>query len=104
MSLTAPPPPTPPREEDEEPGLSPDAIEHWEKLHSSARDRGGFLGDDWGTDEYVDRVLARFCLPHASPSGLALEIGPGGGRYTERVLPHVRELHAVDLSEAILSK
>jgi 2-polyprenyl-3-methyl-5-hydroxy-6-metoxy-1,4-benzoquinol methylase len=74
----------------------------WEDLHRQYRDRGGYLGDDWGSDAYVDEVVRRFCLPHADPDGLALEIGPGGGRYTERLLAHVGELHAVDVSRRIL--
>lgn len=75
----------------------------WLERHEAAVRRGGYLGDDWGNDAYVDGVVGRFCLPHIeSGAAVVLEIGPGGGRYTERLLPHARRLHAVDVSGEIL--
>ncbi|MBI3844384.1 MAG: methyltransferase domain-containing protein [Planctomycetes bacterium] len=79
-----------------------DGHESWLRLHREHRERGAFLGENWGSDEYVDEVVRRFCLPHLDPDGRALEIGPGGGRYTERLLPHVGDLHVVDVVQEIV--
>jgi SAM-dependent methyltransferase len=77
----------------------------WLERHSAAVRRGGYLGDSWGGADYVDGVVGRFCAPHLGADGgaVALEIGPGGGRYTEKILPLVRELHAIDVSGEILA-
>jgi len=78
------------------------------------------LGDEWslmgdevfsyGVDarsvkdfgEYLD---ARLFAPHLAGTDLRImEIGPGGGRVTQLLLPRARVLYAVDISEAMLQR
>jgi len=75
-----------------------------------------FLGDEWtGTggagyglpadvtlllEDYLEEKLVQPYLPPNSNEGL--EIGPGGGRLTVKLLPRTRTLHVVDASEEML--
>lgn len=63
-----------------------------------------FLGDEWGTDDWVNYNLDTFVRPYLTPTSTVLEIGPGGGRYTAAILPHCGRLLAVDTSERMLDR
>lgn len=57
-------------------------------------------GYAWGGADHVDRWLSQHVLPWL-PAGrriAALEIACGMGRFTDRLLPHVATLHAIDLA------
>lgn len=60
--------------------------------------RGGYA---WGGVEWVDRWMAKHVLPWLplNQPNDALEIACGMGRFTDRLLPHVTSLHAIDLAE-----
>ncbi len=81
-----------------------------------------YLGDEWTAEDVRDTgytsyglpaaVLARFSdflreqiidphLPAQAEAGL--EIGPGGGRATALLLPRTKQLHLVDISDAMLN-
>ena len=65
-----------------------------------AGDERGEFGDQWGDPEEVDclsDVRDRFVLPHVSAHKTALEIGSGGGRWTQYLLGFGR-LYCVDLN------
>jgi len=67
-----------------------------------AADQSGIVhpGDEWAE---ADRIVARLIRPMLSPDAVVLEIGPGSGRITQRVLPHCRELHAVEISSEMIA-
>ena len=53
-------------------------------------------------DEYLNQSLLNAYLPPVAGEGL--EIGPGGGRLTQWLVPRTRLLHLADSSETMLSK
>lgn len=61
------------------------------------------LGDEWG-DGHFERY-ERFMRPHIDGDSMVLEIGPGGGRLTELMLPDCRGgLACLDVSETMLKR
>ncbi|MGH9309920.1 MAG: glycosyltransferase [Vicinamibacterales bacterium] len=58
-------------------------------------------GYAWGGPESVDRWMAKHVLPWLPQNQPidALEIACGMGRFSDRLLPHVSSLHAIDLAE-----
>jgi ubiquinone/menaquinone biosynthesis C-methylase UbiE len=86
--------------------------EGWETYARRRRDEDR-LGDEWNdpkvvglavasADEilpYLDRVVFS---PFLGTTDVLLEIGPGGGRFTEILLPKCRRLIAVDTSPTML--
>lgn len=84
-----------------------DMLRHWRQKRSlSARLRRalkeitspGLYGLDWGDPDYVEPlrfVRDRYVLPYVNPQHRAVEIGPGGGRWT-RYLLGFKELYLVD--------
>lgn len=56
------------------------------------------MGDDWGPEDYVLHVIENYAAPYITPSSRVLEIGPGGGRYTNHLLSRCAELIGVDVS------
>jgi len=83
---------------------------HLDKLRK-ARERGlidshGFYGLQWGNpDERPDLVSVRdrFVWPFVHPDKVAVEIGPGGGRWTRYLLP-CRILYVVDHYQELLDE
>lgn len=63
-----------------------------------------FLGDEWGPDEWVRQIVGAYAAPYLRPESRALEIGPGGGRYTVRLAPLCFELACVDVSGEMLAR
>lgn len=64
------------------------------------RDGERYWGDRWGPPEsspVLQRILERFLLPFVSPARTALEIGSGGGRFTQFLLPF-RKVYCADLN------
>jgi ubiquinone/menaquinone biosynthesis C-methylase UbiE len=63
-------------------------------------------GLQWGDpdqSEILRTIKDRFVLPHCDPTHAALEIGPGGGRWTRYLLGFTR-LYVVDYHEELLSE
>ncbi len=83
---------------------------HLDKLRK-ARERGiidrfGLYGLHWGDpDERADLVAVRdrFVWPLIHPDKIAVEIGPGGGRWTRYFLP-CRRLYVVDRYPELLAE
>lgn len=83
---------------------------HLDKLRK-ARERGlidrhGLYGLQWGDPdarEDLRTVRDRFVWPLVHPDKVALEIGPGGGRWT-RYLIACRTVYAVDYFEELLDE
>src|SRR5262245_21352956 len=67
------------------------------------------LGDEWcddGTPErqWELRLFAHTVAPLLTPETRALEIGPGGGKWTMRLAPRVRDLVVFDVAEQMLER
>lgn len=66
------------------------------------------LGDEWCDDGTADRAHERRVLgltePWLRPGTRALEIGPGGGKWTVRLAPLVTSLVVFDVAEAMLHR
>lgn len=66
------------------------------------------LGDEWCDDGTADRAHERRVMGLVEPwlhSGTrALEIGPGGGKWTVRLAPRVSSLVVFDVAEAMLER
>lgn len=83
---------------------------HLDKLRK-ARERGlieshGVYGMQWGNpDERPDLVAVRdrFVWPFVHPDKIAVEIGPGGGRWTRYLLP-CRILYVVDHYQELIDE
>jgi ubiquinone/menaquinone biosynthesis C-methylase UbiE len=72
-------------------------------------DRYQHLGDEWcddGTSErqWELRLFAHTVAPCLTSETRALEIGPGGGKWTVRLAPRVRELVVFDVAEQMLDR
>jgi len=77
-----------------------------------------YLGDEWSLMEddtfsygvdprsvetFGEYLRAQLVAPYLTGRDLRImEIGPGGGRLTSLLLPHAREIYAVDISSAML--
>src|SRR6266403_2543035 len=58
----------------------------------------GYQWGDPNSREMLVQVRDRFVLPYVNPEHTALEIGPGGGRWTQ-FLTKFRKLYLLDLNE-----
>ncbi len=66
------------------------------------------LGDEWCDDGTADRAHERrvtdLVEPWIRPGTRALEIGPGGGKWTVRLAPRVHSLIVFDVADAMLAR
>lgn len=86
--------------------------EGWERIARHYTGDTRQLGDAWhapevvGSDvppsEFVWHLNETIFAPFLDSPGVLLEIGPGGGRFTEVLLPQCRELIAADTSRTML--
>lgn len=61
-------------------------------------------GDQWGDPfekEHLSQVFQRFIIPYINPKQTCLEIGSGGGRWTQ-FLAEFKKVHAVDVNKVML--
>lgn len=62
------------------------------------------LGEEWTPDAgWKDAIIERFLRPHVPENSTVLEIGPGGGRWTEVLLGRAQHLYVLDLAEKPLT-
>lgn len=68
-------------------------------------------GDEWDDfarhngvpyEKWKDQLRRTFIVPHVRPESVALEIGPGHGRWSVLLQPKVALLHLVDLSPSCI--
>ena len=85
----------------------------WDQYAKTFEQKNGkFLGDEWGIPEnmgidvpreevvsYIDKTIVE---PHLGKCETILEIGPGGGRFTQILLPKCKRLIAADTSRNML--
>jgi len=86
---------------------SPMHVEMLETAHREGQiERDGLYGLHWGDPQVMPALRAvrdRFILPYVNPDRTAVEIGPGGGRWTRYLLGFAR-LYAVDYHEKLLAE
>lgn len=79
------------------PGMNSPAMNRaiWNSWDWSAK------GEEWSpSPEWKASVIGRIMRPHIRRGGDILEIGPGGGRWTEELADGARSLLGIDISEA----
>jgi len=91
----------------------PTVARGWERYAREYDDDGGFLGDEWsdpgemGVDaapeDVVDYLDRRVFAPFLGTCEVLLEIGPGGGRFTEILLPKCKRLIAAEAAPTMLA-
>lgn len=78
----------------------------WDKSYAWSKD-----GDEWDDfarhngipyEIWKDQLRRAFIVPFVNPSTIALEIGPGHGRWSVLLEPKVASLHLVDLSSSCI--
>lgn len=58
-------------------------------------------GEEWTpSPDWKDSVINRVLRPHIGEGGLVVEIGPGGGRWTEELQKRASKLIGLDISQA----
>jgi SAM-dependent methyltransferase len=78
---------------------------HTDMLANEKRE-GQLYGMHWGDPQsvpFLKFVRDRFIMPHVDPDHHAVEIGPGGGRWTRYMLLFAR-LYAVDYHQELLDE
>ena len=78
----------------------------WERRFGA---RYRHLGEEWCDDgtaerQWEERLFAHSVAPWLTPATSALEIGCGGGKWTVRLAPRVRDLRVFDVAEAMLER
>lgn len=79
------------------PGMNSPAMNRaiWNSWDWSAK------GEEWSpSPEWKASVIARIMRPNIPKGGTVLEIGPGGGRWTEELAAGAKHLTGIDISEA----
>jgi 2-polyprenyl-3-methyl-5-hydroxy-6-metoxy-1,4-benzoquinol methylase len=59
------------------------------------------LGEEWGGPEFAD-YLVDLVSPHLGDHADVLELGCGGGKFSQRMAPRVRSLVCTDISPAMI--
>jgi len=62
------------------------------------------LGDEWGTVQLVQTIIDQYVKPHLPKGAVALEIGCGGGKYSERLAALCKVLICTDVSRNMLAR
>jgi SAM-dependent methyltransferase len=63
-----------------------------------------YLGDEWGVPELTNAVIDQYVRPYLSVDATVLEIGCGGGKYSEKLAPLCRSLICGDVSSQMLQR
>jgi SAM-dependent methyltransferase len=61
-------------------------------------------GEEWTPSaEWKQKIISDFLIPYVPEGGRVLEIGPGGGRWTEFLLARANKLFVLDVSDRALA-
>ncbi len=77
-----------------------DYARHWPRMDKPSGAR--HVGDEWGSAREAERLFEEFLQPWLGPRMRVVEIGPGGGKYTVKAAPLVKELVAIDASREMV--
>ncbi len=80
--------------------------EEWNRTYGRKYEH---LGDEWhddgsGVRKFEDRFFASTVAPWLHPTTRVLEIGPGGGKWTVRMAPHVARVTTFDVAQGMLDR
>jgi ubiquinone/menaquinone biosynthesis C-methylase UbiE len=80
--------------------------EHWDRGYGQ---RYRHLGDEWNDDGTAGRnrdelYFTMYAKRFLRPDMTVLEVGPGGGKWTVRMAPHVKKLIVIDVAEEMLRR
>ena len=64
----------------------------------------GHLGDEWGDAKLTEDILGRYVVPNIGPRARILEIGCGGGKFSERLAGLAGTLVCADVSSEMLGR
>jgi ubiquinone/menaquinone biosynthesis C-methylase UbiE len=73
-------------------------------------DRHAWLGDEWSAEDAANAgkgdafIFESFARPFLRPDDTVLELGPGGGKWTAMLAPHVKKVIALDVSPEMLKR
>jgi 2-polyprenyl-3-methyl-5-hydroxy-6-metoxy-1,4-benzoquinol methylase len=59
------------------------------------------LGDEWGGPEFADFIVD-LVAPYLSPDADVVELGCGGGKFSQRLAPRCRSLQCTDISPTMI--
>jgi 2-polyprenyl-3-methyl-5-hydroxy-6-metoxy-1,4-benzoquinol methylase len=59
------------------------------------------LGEEWGGPAFADFIV-RLASPYFGPDSDVLELGCGGGKFSQRLAPNCRSLLCADISQAMI--
>lgn len=63
-----------------------------------------YLGDEWGTPELTDEIIEQYLKPYLPANAIVLEIGCGGGKFSERLACLCKALICGDVSGKMLER
>jgi ubiquinone/menaquinone biosynthesis C-methylase UbiE len=80
--------------------------EHWDRGYGQ---RYAHLGDEWNDDGTAQRerdamYFAVYAKRWLRPDMTVLEVGPGGGKWTVRIAPHVKQVIVLDVASEMLRR
>ena len=84
--------------------------EFWDQYSQSwaeqfaAQDSIEILGEEWASPDRTRFLFERFAQPYLHSSAQVVEIGPGGGKFSRRLVEHCHELSLVDISHEMLQR
>lgn len=62
------------------------------------------LGDEWGDTTLTEEIMARYVVPNIGPRAKILEIGCGGGKFSERLVGLGGSLVCADVSSKMIER
>lgn len=62
------------------------------------------LGEEWGGPQFADAIVDELVAEYLGPDVDVLEIGCGGGKFSQRIAPKVRSLICADISPAMIAQ
>jgi ubiquinone/menaquinone biosynthesis C-methylase UbiE len=76
--------------------------EEWE-TDPGLRRGADTLGEEWGGPEFADRII-ELVEPHLGAEADILELGCGGGKFSQRLAPRCRSLLCSDISAEMIDR
>lgn len=75
-----------------------------EWVESTERASGDLLGQEWSDRSLERNVFRNYCHPYLHAQAVVLEIGQGGGKFTNMIAPEVRRVVCLDVSRNMLAR
>lgn len=77
-------------------------VSDWQE-DASLRRGAAMLGDEWGGPAFADLVVEELAGPYLRPDADVLELGCGGGKFSQRLAARTRSLVCADISPAMIA-